>query len=140
MSSPVFEYMLHKKMWGLLVEHPWWDEKDAIRVLREEGVVKGPIAQNCFACHAQYNHTGQGIVVSDNMVHLENCRTELCPLDWGEYNSGPYYGCSADDCEAGIGLYSQWCDADTTEERVRFAKMIRDLPLRAGSGNIYKIN
>ena len=103
---------LHRELWNWLFHHPSKRKADWPRWKYNNGDISR-VPQDCFAC--EYDHCGE------------------CLFVWGP-NDG-------DSCEKLVGkggwfledepgYFSRWEDAKTAKTRKKYAKIIRDLPVR----------
>ena len=111
---PAFRWDLHKRLWNILAVTGWDSKGKALQKMR---LGRYPFVM-CFACEACV-HLG-------NPAFFEFC---LCPLNWGNSSITPCL----------LGLYDQWIDAKTKEERKRIAALIRDLPLSPYARDLYEV-
>lgn len=124
-----FPHIRHVLMWETLSE--WEGEKNSvcasvkkkIAVLEDMGFIPEIIDSGCFACWA--DHTFARI----NKIFHMNCHT-TCPLKWTDKN-----GNSSDTCH---DIYHAWVHA-SGEKKKKFARMIRDMPLKDEAELLYNI-
>lgn len=100
----------HRKLWNWLADHPEKDKIDYFRGWPEPFV---PL-NGCFACEEASEH------FEGYNSGWDHC--EFCPLDAGVIS-----------CRSG-GLYNDWNNAESPEERTELAREIAELPWKEATG------